>query len=142
MTQCLRDLVICLCVDHTGYDCLCSRLHDGCVSTAGNVYSSQTHILTLGISRVSVLPWILYLFQVMFSGLINFRFILNDGIVFLHYTYLWWALLFWSIKGPGKWTLYNYSRVTTHNSRHTGYCWAKMLQYWGQLLFNTSLLCY
>ena len=52
-SQVLCDVVLCVCVtytgfDLTGYDWLYSWFHDGCVTTAGEVYSSRVPIHTIG----------------------------------------------------------------------------------------------
>ena len=43
---------------YNSYDCLYSWFHRGCMTTAGEVYSSRANIHTFGFSRVSLLSWV------------------------------------------------------------------------------------
>ena len=45
-------------IDNSYLSIYACGIYDGCVTTAGEVYSSRAHIHTLGVSRVFVLSWV------------------------------------------------------------------------------------
>ena len=88
----------------SGYDWLYSWFHGGCMSTAGEVYSSRRHIHTLGL-----LSWVWH-FPPVFSMCTNYDFRLTDEryLPFMLTGILWfwisrsrfscWAFLCWTIN--------------------------------------------